>query len=97
MIGSLLVLQVAAAAGGSRQAATDPCPRTSQGEIVVCGSRTGESPYRLPKLPDKYDRKPIRAETDAIPGVHTRAHTQSEAMPDGKISKSLMVTFSLPF
>jgi len=64
---------------------------------VVCGPRPGESPYRLPRLPEKYGRKPIRAETDAIPGVHTRAHVQSDRMPDGNVSKALMVTFSLPF
>jgi hypothetical protein len=96
MIGSLALLQLAAVAG-TQPAATDGCSRTPQGEIVVCGSRTGESHYRLPKLPDKYARKPIRAETDAIPGVHTRAHVESERMPDGNVSKRLMVTFSLPF
>ncbi|HEV8408490.1 MAG TPA: hypothetical protein VGQ34_11200 [Sphingomicrobium sp.] len=87
----------AAAVAGTQPGATDGCKRIPQDEIVVCGSRSGESPYRLPKLPEKYARKPIRAETDAIPGVHTRVHVQSEGMPDGNVSKRLMVTFSLPF
>ena len=31
----------------------DPCPRGSADEIVVCGSRNGQSRYRLPKLPPR--------------------------------------------
>lgn len=73
------------------------CPPAKPGEILVCGSRSGQSPYRIPKLPKTYDRKPIRAETDAIPGVHTRAHVESVGMPDGNVSKRLMVTFTFPF
>jgi hypothetical protein len=77
--------------------ALDPCPKSGGDEIVVCGSRERQSPYRLPKLSDKYERKAIRAETDAIPGVHARAHAESERMADGNLSKRLLVTFSLPF
>jgi hypothetical protein len=95
VIGSLAVLQAVAA--NAQPIATDQCNRATSGEIVVCGSRTGESPYRLKKMPEKYQRKPIRAETDAIPGVHTRAHVEAEGRPDGTVAKRLMVTFSLPF
>jgi hypothetical protein len=72
-------------------------PSPDPKEIVVCGSRRGESPYRLPKLPREYDEKPLRAETDIMPGVHTRAHVESGQMPDGNVAKRLMLTFSLPF
>jgi hypothetical protein len=93
LLGSIVLLQLAAAA-------PEPAPGCDRGagqEIVVCGTRTGPSPYRLPKLPEKYGPKQIRAETDAIPGVHTRAHVDSSTMPDGNVSKRLMVTFTTPF
>lgn len=96
VIGYLVFVQLAAAAP-AQSAPADTCDRPQSVEIVVCGSRRGQSPYRIPKLPDKYGGKPIRAETDAIPGVHTRAHVESEGMPDGQVSKRLMVTFSVPF
>jgi hypothetical protein len=96
MIGFLASLQIAAGAG-TPTLRTDPCARTSPDEIVVCGSRNTTSPYRLPKLPRVYEEKPLRAETDAIPGVHTRAHLESERMLDGNVSKRLLVTFSVPF
>jgi hypothetical protein len=96
VISSLALLQLAAAAP-AQTARAENCDRTQSTEIVVCGSRPALNPYRIPKLPDKYQRKPIRAETDAIPGVHTQAHVQSEGMPDGQVSKRLMITFSVPF
>lgn len=77
--------------------AADDCNRSRGDDIVVCGSRTGQNPYRLPKLPERYDAKRIRAETNLIPGVHTRAHVDTVGMPDGYRSNRLMVTFSLPF
>jgi hypothetical protein len=95
-IGFLASLQIAADAG-TPALVTDQCARTRTDEVVVCGSRNTTSPYRLPKLPKVYDEKPLRAETDAIPGIHTRAHVESEKMLDGKISKRLLVTFSIPF
>jgi hypothetical protein len=96
LITLLSVLQAVAAAN-PQPITTDSCNPKPGGEIVICGSRTGESPYRLPKLPDKYERKPLRAETDAIPGVHTQAHVESETNPDGSIAKRLMLTFKVPF
>jgi hypothetical protein len=96
VIGLVAALQ-SAAVPNARQNPADDCKAGSNGEIVVCATRPAESPYRLPTLPDKYDPKPIRAETDAIPGVHTRAHVESETLPDGNVDKRLMVTFTLPF
>jgi len=85
------------AASAAPAAAADGCNRSRGDDIVVCGSRTGQNPYRLPKLPQRYDPKQIRAETSVIPGVKTRAHADTEAMPDGYRSNRMMVTFSLPF
>lgn len=96
VIGMLAALQVAVASG-VQPLVTDDCGRSQGDEVVVCGSRSGESPYRLPKPSPEYEEKPLRAETDVIPGVRTRAHVQSEQMPDGNLAKRLMVTFSLPF
>lgn len=72
------------------------CRSHDANEVVVCADRKGENPYRLPSLPQKYDPKKIRAETDVIPGVHTRAHVDSPTMPDGRQSNRVMVTFSIP-
>jgi len=78
-------------------AVADDCNRSRGGDIVICGSRKGESPYRLPKLPDRYDAKRIRAETGVIPGVQTRAHLDTSTRPDGLQDHRIMVTFALPF
>lgn len=96
VIGLLAALQTAAVANLQLNP-RNGCKASSPGEVVVCGTRRGESPYRLPKLPDKYESKPIRAETDAIPGVHTRAHVESDTLPGGNVAKRLMVTFTVPF
>ena len=85
------------AAGTAPAAAADDCNRSRADDIVICGSRTGQNPYRLPKLPQRYDPKQIRAETNVIPGVKTRAHVDTVGMPDGNRSNRAMVTFSLPF
>jgi hypothetical protein len=96
VIGLLAAVQ-SAAAPNAQQNPANGCRPASSGEIVVCGTPRAESPYRLPKLPDTYEPKPVRAETDVIPGVHTRAHVESERMLDGNVSKRLMVTFTVPF
>lgn len=86
------------AASAAPVGAADDCNRSRGNDIIICGSRTGQNPYRLPKLPQRYDPRQIRAETSAIPGVQTRAHVDTVvATPDGYLSNRLMVTFSLPF
>jgi hypothetical protein len=87
----------AVSASAPALAQPDPCPGATGNEVVVCGSRQGESPYRLPKVPERYERKQIRAETDVIPGVHTRAHVDSQTLPDGYRSNRVMVTLSTSF
>ena len=77
--------------------AADECNRARGNDIVICGSRPGQNPYRLPKLPQKYDAKRIRAEASVIPGVKSSAHVDTVGMPDGNRSNRVMVTFSLPF
>jgi hypothetical protein len=72
------------------------CRSHDPNDVVVCAERKGESPYRLPRLPPKYEPRKIRAEADVIPGVHARAHVDSPTMPDGRQSNRVMVTFSIP-
>jgi len=73
------------------------CPRGASGEVVICGSRPGESPYRMPRLPERYDPKKIRAETNVMSGVHARAHVDTQTRPDGYQSNRVMVTLSTSF
>lgn len=97
LVGQLIAPLLAMADSAAPQPAPPSCRPAAPGEIVVCAQRQGESPYRLPKLPTKYDRKAIRAEADIIPGVHTDAHVEAAGRPDGTVAKRLMVTFKLPF
>ena len=97
LVGQLIAPLLALADSAAPQPAPPSCRPAAPGEIVVCAQRQGESPYRLPKLPTKYDRKAIRAESDIIPGVHTDAHVEAAARPDGYVAKRLMVTFKMPF
>jgi hypothetical protein len=96
------LIELAAGAAGGAAALNldlsklDPCVKGSPDEIVVCGSTNRRSPYRLPKLPKDYDRKPLRAEGN-IAGTHARAHVESNVRPDGLVDKRIMITFSAPF
>jgi len=51
----------------------------------------------MPRLPERYDPKKIRAETNVIAGVNARAHVDTVDMPDGNRSNRLMVTIGIPF
>jgi hypothetical protein len=95
MLALLALGQAAAAPPGDRLG--DPCRPASGSEVVVCATPPKRSPYRLPLLPDRYERKPLRAATNAIPGVRTEAQVQSQARPDGLVDKRVMITFALPF
>jgi hypothetical protein len=97
LVGQLIAPLLAMAETAAPQSDRRSCRPAAPGEIVVCAQRQGESPYRLPKLPTKYDRKAIRAEADLIPGVHSDAHLESAGRPDGTVAKRMMVTFKLPF
>ena len=98
MIVSALLLQLAHGVAAATLAHPVPdCSRTQGQEIVVCGSRNSLSRYRLPKLADGYEPRPIRAEGNVIPGVHMRAHVEEDHQAYGFVSKKLLVTFSTPF
>src|SRR3954447_16579981 len=89
----LALLQLGAlSASAPALAEPNPCPGATRDDVVVCGSRRGESPYRLSKVPGRYERRQIRPESDVIRGVHTRAHVDSQTLPDGYRSNRVMVT-----
>ena len=78
MIAAVGVLQLAAGAAATPSLA-DPVPSCAHAtgeEIVVCGSRDGRSPYRLPKLANQYPRKAIHPEK-VIPGGRIHADPSS--------------------
>jgi hypothetical protein len=72
------------------------CTSRNPSEIVVCGLREKSQRYRLPKLPDKYDRDAIRAEIK-VAGLPTRLHVDSVDLPGGQHSNRLMLTVSTSF
>jgi hypothetical protein len=80
-------------------AATIPssCASRDPKEIVVCGSREHDSPYRLPKLSQKYERGAFRAETELAPGLHASAHVNSVQLPGGVKSNRMLLSIGLGF
>jgi hypothetical protein len=95
MLVALLQLAQATAAAPPVDLHADPCP-SHGADIVICGSRTGDSPYRLPRLPERYDKKPLRAQT-TIGGAQAAARITSPIRQDGLQDHRIMITFALPF
>ena len=85
------------AAVGAATPTPPECESKAADQVVVCATRRGESPYRLPKLPDKYAPKKIRAEAQLAPGVGAAARVSSSTMPDGRKSDRLMLTIGVGF
>ncbi len=90
------LLAAAPVADPLRVADASKCKSADPREVVVCGSREKSQRYRLPKLSDKYESRPIRAETK-IAGMPARAHVDSVNLPDGQRSNRVMVTISTSF
>jgi hypothetical protein len=63
----------------------------------VCGSREHDSPCRLPKLSQKYERGAFRDETELAPGLHASAHVNSVELPGGAKSKRVLLSIGLGF
>lgn len=67
-------------------------------EIVVCAPGDSLERFRLRRLPsDKFEQKPIRAETGLIGRVKVATEVEQETMTDGTISNRLMVRLKVPF
>jgi hypothetical protein len=92
---SLFLLLTGASADASA-ASVQTCARSTSSEILVCGTRKGDSPYRMPKIAKDYGPKPVKAEAQLMPGLVADAHVESQALP-GAISKRAMITLKLKF
>lgn len=76
-----------------------PCGQpAANGDIVVCAREEADEQYRLRPLADadRYDQKPLRAETRVFGGGKLAAHTEG-ANVGGFTSNRAMVTLSFPF
>lgn len=82
-----------ATAPGLRRA----CRGDEPDEIVVCGRRPGGGDYPLDEMARIFEPRPAVAETDIGGGARARAYVESYAMPDGTISKRVMVGVRVPF
>jgi hypothetical protein len=103
-----LVLLIQAAAPAPDPAETwvrivsDPCreARSNQragDEITVCGSRGGDSRYRVPSLPDTGEMRLPRAEVELADGVQAALGIGSATLPNGMVDKRVMITFRFRF
>lgn len=71
------------------------CDRSGDA-IVVCGRRAGPA-YPLEEMARIFEPKHIRAETGLGNGATGDVHTEQVAMPNGRISKRVMVGIKMPF
>jgi hypothetical protein len=72
------------------------CASADREEIVVCGRRNDDR-YRLRPLPRGFEVAPLRAETQLIDGVTGGMHLESSQLPNGMISKRIMVSVKTRF
>ncbi|WP_158266553.1 hypothetical protein [Allosphingosinicella deserti] len=75
---------------------TGRCGSQPSGEIVVCGRRQDEDAgvkYR----PEFAEQQPLAAEIGIGGGAKARAFVDQVGMPDGQISKRIMVGIKVPF
>ena len=77
----------------------DRCAEVDPDEIIVCGSRGGSKQYRLQPLPPGFSSESglPKAEMDLGGGATARAYVESVAMPDGTISKRIMIGIGTKF
>src|SRR6476660_1063473 len=72
------------------------CAPQASDEVVVCGSRNGPSPYRLPKVATGQADGPRRAAINIAPGVQLSADVGSSEMP-GAQGVALMAKIKIKF
>ena len=71
------------------------CDRSGP-DVVVCGHRAGPA-YPLAEMARIYEPKHIRAEMGLGNGATGDVHTEQVVMPNGRISKRILVGLKLPF
>ena len=72
-------------------AAADP------GGILVCGRRPNRDAYPLDRMAKIFEQGPGDAETGLFGTVRGRAYVEEVAMPNGQVSKRVMIGIKLPF
>lgn len=70
--------------------------RGRPGELVVCGRRRGND-YPLEEMERRYRWEPPKAEIGLGGGTTARAYLDQVELPQGQISKRVMVGIKLPF
>jgi len=78
-----LFLLMSQAAPEAAIASSRNCSSPASNEVVVCGVRKGQSPYRLQRLPEKYSqpKPPPRAEIEIAPGVTLSLNAETSELP----------------
>ena len=64
---------------------------------MVCGSREKNLRYRLPKLPERNEWSPLRADTQLATGLRGSVHVDPIELPGGAKSNRLMITVATHF
>ena len=78
---------------------TNRCAEVGPDEILVCGSRGGSKQYRIQPLPPGYESRSglPKAEMGLGGGATGRVYVESVGMPDGQISKRIMIGIGTKF
>ena len=79
---------------------TNRCADVDPAEILVCGSRGGAKQYRIQPLPPGFSSESgglPKAEMGLGGGATGRAYVESVGMPDGQISKRIMIGIGTKF
>ncbi len=97
MIVAALLALGAADVVGAATVVEQSCDAGDASTVVVCGRRDRESPYRLPKLSERYQPSKIRAETGLGKGVRASAAVTSVDLPGGQKSNRAMITIRTAF
>jgi len=77
-------------------ASSSNCAPQASDEVVVCGSRKGPSPYRLPKVPSERAYGPKRIAIQIAPGTELSVNAGKSELP-GAEGVALMVTLKIKF
>ena len=76
------------------------CAEVDPDEILVCGSRGGSKQYRIQPLPPGYSSESgglPKAEMGLGGGATGRVYVDSVTMPDGNVSKRIMIGIGTKF
>ena len=92
----VLFLALAQSAGATPPTKAEEC-RSSEGEIVVCGSRKANERYRLRPVEARPEPPPPKAEVELAEGMTLGAGVDGSPNPAAAGVPRLMVKFKLKF